>query len=134
MAAVLIYADIVNVAEDYLEAALTARGVTAPVGIRVPNPRPAYFVVLRELGGARHTVVSRQAHLGMEAWAADDNDAKDLGTLTYGLIHGMANTTQGGVVIYGTTDIAGLSSLPDPISGSPRYVATIAINYRGTPG
>jgi hypothetical protein len=134
MAPVLVYADIVNVTEGFLEAQLASRGMATPVGIRVPNPRPARFVVLRELGGARHTMVSRQVQLGLEAWSTDDNEAKDLGSLTYSLIHSMANTTVDGVVIYGTTDIAGLSSLPDPVSLTPRYVATIAINYRGTPG
>jgi hypothetical protein len=79
-------------------------------------------------------LVSRQAQIGMEAWESSETAAKDLGSLVYSLLHAMANTTIDGTVIYGTSDIAGLASLPDPISLSPRYVATITMNYRGIPG
>lgn len=134
MAPTVVFADIVDVVENYVQAQLTARGQAAPVGVKVPTPRPTRFVIIRELGGARPNLVMRQAQLGLEAWESTEVKAKDLGNLVYSLIHSMASTTQDGVVIYGTNDLAGLASNPDPISLSPRYSATITMNYRGTPG
>src|SRR5690606_42061034 len=49
-----------------------------PVGNKLPNPRPAPFVLVQRHGGTRYTVVTDAAQIGLECWAGTDAAAHDL--------------------------------------------------------
>ena len=132
MAPVVIFPDATRVVADYLRAELTARGQAAPVWSRVPTPRPARFVLARRLGGPRLNLVADGAQIGVECWDSSEETAHDLCQLCRALIHAMPGTVQGGVPIYRVTEVGGPATLPDPLSDSPRCVATFIVSMRGT--
>ena len=131
MAQVVLFPDATDVVIDYLATELAARGNSAPVRSRVPNPRPAPFVLVRRLGGPRRDLVTDSPMIGVECWAASEADAHDLAQLCRALVFAMRGTTQSGVAVYGVDEVGGLANLPDPLSDHPRYIFTTTINMRG---
>lgn len=128
----VVYPDAAAVVASFLSAELDTHGDTAPVGSRVPNPRPSRFVVVRRLGGPRLNLVADNAMLGVECWGADEADAHDLAQLCRALVHSLAHGHHDGIPIYGVTEVAGPGSLPDPLSDSPRFTFTVQVAMRGS--
>ncbi|MFD3980759.1 hypothetical protein ACFWR6_19430 [Streptomyces griseus] len=121
--------DAVAVMAGYLRAALAARGVTDPVGSRVPSPRPDRFVRMKRIGGPANSPVTDRPRLDVECWGADEADAHDLAQLCRALL-GAARGR------HGTTTLArpvagGPQWLPDTTSGQPRFVFTLDVTMRG---
>lgn len=102
-----------------------------PVVSKVPNPRPDTFVRVRRVGGPRRDLVTDQAQLTVEAWAATDADAADLAQLARAHIHNMRGQVISGVACYRVTEMAGPANLPDPTTDHARYSLTIAVAMRG---
>ncbi len=129
---VVLFPDATAVVIGYLSDALASRSVTAPVRSRVPNPRPAPFVLVRRLGGPRRDLVTDAPLIGVECWGASEEAAHDLAALCRALIFDLPGSAVDGVAIYRVTETGGLANLPDPLSDNPRYVFTCEVGMRGT--
>lgn len=131
MTPAVIFPDASLVLVGHLRAELAARGVTAPIGTRVPNPRPATFVTVERTGGPRRDVVTDEPQLTVDCWAPTEKAAHDLAQLCRGLTHSMRGRSVAGVAVYRVTEFAGPQLLPDPDSEHPRYTQTLQIAMRG---
>lgn len=108
--------------------------VAVPVVSEPPNPRPDKFVVLRDVGGAgRSSVVVYRSTLTIEGWALTEPDARDLCHLARAHFLALKGTVVGDLSFYDVRDLAAPGSLPDPLSGSPRYTATVEVALREIP-
>lgn len=115
-----------------LNAQLPSLGYTGvPVRTKVPNPRPARFVLVRLTGGPRVNLVTRAVQLTIEAWSTSDTDAEDLAETASAIVSGLRGTVTGGVTIYGVDDFAGPGFLPDPDSEQSRFTFTKSVSVRG---
>lgn len=128
---VILFPDVVAITIDYLKAQLADRGPAVSVTSKVPNPRPATFVVVRRLGGIRLNLVVDDAQVTIESWANDDDEAHDLAQLCRGLVFAMRGTVQDGTAVYRVGELAGPQDLPDPPSSQSRYVHNVQIAARG---
>jgi len=106
--------------------------LAVPVGARVPNPRPASFVVVKRFGGVRASRVSDRPMLGVECWAENDAAAQDLAQLARAHLYDMGGNTIDGTPVYRTTEVAGPAALPDPDSLQSRYTLTVSVHLRGS--
>lgn len=107
-------------------------GVTVPVRTTVPNPRPASFVLVRQIGGTVASPVSERSLLQIEAWAAGPSAAQTLIQRARALVAAAAHTISGGVTIYAVRDVGGPVNAPDPESEQARWLCTISVELRGT--
>jgi hypothetical protein len=121
--------DAVAVVAGYLRAALAARGNSAPVGSRVPSPRPARFVRIERIGGPANTPVTDRPRLDVHCWGSDEGDAHDLMQLCRALL-GAARGAYGGTVLARPVT-GGPQFLPDAETGAARYAFTLDITMRG---
>lgn len=118
-----VFVDAETAVIDYL----TTQLVGVPVAGKVPNPRPARFVRVERVGGARETRVSDAARFVVEAWAATDAEAAQL-----------LNTTRAHLFdveghLFGADEYGGPARLPDPLSNMSRYTASFTIRTRPVP-
>jgi hypothetical protein len=130
---VVLMPDAVDVLGGFLQVELPQYGWDVPVRDRVPETRPAQFVVIRRVGGVHRNVVSDEAMVTVEAWARTHEQAQDLCALSRALIHSLPGTVVGTVPVYRITDVAGPSLLPDDLSAQPRYTCTLSVAMRGSP-
>lgn len=130
---VVVMPDAVDVIVGYLQTTLPTYGFDVAVRDRVPEERPASFVIVRRVGGVRRNVVTDEPMLVVEAWAQRHQDAADLAELCRALMHSLPGTVQDGVACYRTTDVSGPQLLPDGLSSQPRYSLTIQVAMRGEP-
>lgn len=101
------------------------------VGARVPSPRPVRFLLCRRLGGTFTWPVVDAPMIGIEAWEGSDAKAHDLCQQARALIWSLRGRTfADGTPVYRVQEVAGPSSLPDPDSDQPRYVATFVLSHR----
>lgn len=115
-----------------LNAQLSALGFTGvPVRSRVPNPRPARFLLVFRTGGPSVNIVTDAAQLTIEAWATSDVEAHDLAQVARAIVTGIEGTVTGGVTVYGVDQLSGPGYLPDPVSTQSRYTFTVTVNVRG---
>lgn len=124
MAEVLLAPDVEGVVITGLSAGLTARGDTARVSTKIPNPRPARLVRVRRRGGPRAQVVMETALILLECWDSDEVAAERLAALTAGLFASLEGQTVAGAHITHAEILGGPSNDPDPDSASPRYTLT----------
>ncbi|WP_240801624.1 hypothetical protein [Streptomyces sp. A1136] len=122
--------DAVAVVTGYLRARLAARGDTAPVGSRVPSPRPARFVRIERIGGPASSPVTDRPRLDVHCWGADEVSAHDLMQLCRALL-GAARGAYSGTTL-ARPAVGGPQWLPDPASGQARFAFTFDITLRGT--
>lgn len=105
--------------------------LTPPVTSKVPNPRPAAFVTVTDLGGpGRAGVVVYRSTIGVEAWAKNQPDARDLCHLARAHLLALKGTTAGDLIFYDVIDVGAPGNLPDPLSNQDRYVATFEVAVR----
>lgn len=102
-----------------------------PTDVRVPNPRPEEFILVRRVGGTRRDIVTDEATITIEAWAQDEAAAHDLAQLARAYVHAMAGSAEGDVRVYRVGEFAGPASLPDPDSAQSRYTLTVTVAVRG---
>lgn len=119
------FADVQLVVVGYLRPLLAP----VPVGVRVPNPRPAAFVTTRRVGGPRSTVLET-ARLDLFAWAATDEAGHDL----VQDVRRHLSAAPGIRAVAAVRDIdefAGPIPAPDE-SGQPRWMVTYEFTLRGS--
>jgi hypothetical protein len=104
--------------------------LTEPVSSRVPNPRPATFVTVQRAGGPRRNIVTDEATLIVESWAATPAAAHDLAQNARATIHALLGTSVDGVRILRTEETSGPAYLPDPDSQQARYTQTFSVALR----
>jgi hypothetical protein len=108
-------------------------GAGVDTATKVPNPRPPAGVcrVRRTGGPGRIDLVTDDAQLTFECWAATEGAASDIARLAHAHMHAAAGETVAGAFIRKVTDIGGPSNFPDPESDSPRYQFTVGVRLRG---
>jgi len=109
-----------------------AETADVPVGRKVPHPRPSRFITVSLFGGTRGTEVSDLPTVGVEAWDVDQDRAEDLAQRARFVLHQLAGTVAGGVVVYRVDDVSTPQDLPHP-SGHPRCTFTIQLHVRSIP-
>lgn len=132
MTEVIVFPDVEQVAVDYLDAELSARGDTASVHTAIPSPRPDRFVRVLRVGGPRRNLVIDEATIVFESWAARAKPSHDLAQLVRALVFAMTGQTIGGVDVKAVGEVGGLANLPDPVSDQARYTFTASVQCRGT--
>lgn len=113
----------------YLRTALAARAEPVASGVTVststPTTRPARLVTVRRDGGPRVGRVLEAARIGVNVWAATEQDATDLTRLVRALI-----TAADG---QGPVKHVGEQSGPSPIAdAAPRRFFTVELTVRGS--
>lgn len=103
-----------------------------PVLTRIPDPRPATFVRVLRTGGPRRNLVTDQAQVTVESWAASDEEAHDLAQLARAHLHELPGQTVNDALVFRVDEVSGPADLPDPISEQPRYSQTFTVALRGT--
>uniref|UniRef100_UPI003F496BBE hypothetical protein n=1 Tax=Nocardia suismassiliense TaxID=2077092 RepID=UPI003F496BBE len=116
---------------EWFTAALTALGDTAVVATHVPNPRPPRLVRVVRTGGVRRDLVVDRPRIAIECWDANEIAAADLAR-TIRAVLGAAAPTLIGTTWCDRVDDGGLAHLPDPNTGTPRYLITAELHVRGT--
>jgi len=115
-----IFRDAESTVIGYLDAQLAA----TPVVGNVPMQRPGEFVRVERLGGSRETRVTDAANLAVEAWAKTDARAAELLNEARSYLFDVEGT------LFGATEYAGPTRLPDPTSSMSRYTASFTIRVR----
>jgi hypothetical protein len=123
------FPDAVALLIDYLN-----DNIVEPVVHRIPNPRPATFVTVRRTGGPKRNLVTDQAQVTVESWAASDEDAHDLAQEVRALLNDLGDGVKSldGVAVYRCDELAGPADLPDPLSDQARFTQSFSVALRGT--
>lgn len=119
------YPDIVALLRAYLLPI-----VSVPVASRVPDPRPIRWVQIRRVGGTQQRPVRDQPRVDVLAWDNDDPGAWALAETARRAVHGLAGTTLLGPMCYRVDENLGPMSIDDPLTGSPRVMATYSVSVR----
>ena len=93
----------------------------------LPNPRPARAVIVRRDGGRRTGEVTETARVGLNVWAADEQDAADLSRMTAALLHFAAPDP-----VMHVETMSAFSPVADA-SGQPRRYGTFELTIASTP-
>lgn len=130
----VVFPDAATLAATWLARDLAAQGVTIPVGLRLPNPRPNRFISIVRTGGVLETPVTEAAQLSFSCWGPDDVAAGQLAQLARALLYNMVGVDQGGgVMVRHIAEVQGPQYLPFPDTTQPRYLFTLRLSLRGTP-
>jgi hypothetical protein len=130
MSTPIAFDDIEVALADHLASELAARGISAPVRIEVPATRPAEFVRLTRVGGSRSNLITDRPRIVAECWSELGIAAAALASTVRALINAVAPGYAGAVWVDRVVDV-GMSFLPDPDTGIPRYVVTAELHIRG---
>lgn len=93
-----------------------------PVAARVPSPRPAEFIHVRQVGGAWEPPVRDSVRLDVFCWSTTEPAAFTLGELVRREIHLLAGTTTLGPVCYRVQETLSPRQFDDPL-GVPSVYA-----------
>ena len=126
----VVFADIEAALADHLAAALAARGVTVPVQLDVPNPRPTRFVRLVRVGGTKSNLITDRPRIVLECWDALGTGASDLAALVRALVTALAPGNMSGIWVDKVIDM-GMVYRPDPGTNLPRYLVTAELHVKG---
>jgi len=120
------YPDIVALLRTYLLPLVGG----VPVASRVPDPRTTRWLQIRRVGGTQQRPVRDQPRVDALAWDDDDPGAWALAEVVRRSIHALAGTTLLGPVVYRVEETLGPRQSDDPLTGSPRVIATYSISVR----
>lgn len=133
---VVVFPDVVRALIPFLTARLTARGVPAHVGSRIPTDRPTRLVRVGQAGGSQLLAVANPLVL-IECWDVDESHAYDLAAVCAQEILAATRSRTPiapGVWIGGASDAASLPvNFPDPLTTLPRYQFTASLYVPGSP-
>jgi hypothetical protein len=125
------FPDVELVTTAYLRTALAARpeacATGVKVGTRTPNPRPARLITIRRDGGPRLDVAREAARIGVNVWAATEQDVSDLANLVRALLWSAPN----GAPICKVTELTGPTPVVDASATPLRYM-TFELLCRGS--
>ncbi|WP_030747645.1 DUF3168 domain-containing protein [Streptomyces sp. NRRL F-5135] len=125
------YPDAVEVYVRYVRAQLATRAEPVHVATRVPDDRPARFVTVGRIGGARQDLITDRARLDIHCWAPDEGTAWDLVQLVRALTFAVPGRQPPGVTVYDLAEVGGPNLLPDPHTSLPRYAFAVEMSVRG---
>lgn len=130
---VLVFPDVTAAACAALDDALPAvLGRPALAGNRVPDPRPARFIVAYRSGGTRATLVTEAAQVSFDCYGDSQADAEDVAGAARAVLFGLKGTRSvDGTDIYDVFDVGGHVDAPDPLSDQPRVLFSLALVVRG---
>jgi hypothetical protein len=127
MSEVITFPDTASLVITHLNANLTPS-----VHGRIPNPRPATFVTVIRTGGPKRNIVTDQAQITVESWAASDVAAMALAQQARGLLNALSGQSISGVPVYRVDELSGPADLPDPLSDQSRCSQSFTVALRGT--
>jgi len=123
------FPDVELILTGFLRTALNARTEPYVTGVKVdhvtPNPRPVRLVTVRRDGGPRLDVAREAARVGVNVWAATEQDVSDLARLVRALIWAVPD----GSPICKVTELSGPSPIADV---APRRYLTYELVVKGT--
>lgn len=96
---------------------------------KVPNPRPAEFLVIRRIGGSARDLVTDVPVIQIEAWAATESRAGLIANTARAVVHWLRDIN--GRTVELVEEVTGPVSFPDG-SAQARYIASYAIAVRGS--
>lgn len=102
--------------------------MAVPVGVRIPRPRPAEFVVLRRVGGPRRNALMDDARLDVQVWAASDARAEEIAAQAR---YHLAQMPQLVHDVRQFAEDSGPTLIPDAPSDVPRVLLTVVLSVRG---
>lgn len=120
----VMFDDIEKILVGWLPARLAAHGLPVPVSTRIPQPRPASFVRVLAIGGARRNLIADAPNISVEAWAGTETAASLLARTTRSLIESMAGLIVDGTTVRRSRDLSVPVNLPDPTTAQTRYTFT----------
>jgi hypothetical protein len=120
------FADVEALVIEAITDDFTTSNPGVPAATKVPNPRPEEFIRVIRAGGPRETLISENAFVLVEAWAATEARAVKLLNRARAVLF-----AQDGA-LFGVTEIGGPSNLPDPTTSQVRYTSTLGVRARGT--
>lgn len=123
------FPDGVALVRAYLAAEFDARGDPLPVVTRVPATRPARFIRLERVGGARLDRITDRPRIDVQCWGASEEDATDLAIVARALLFAIPGWR--GAVAYDVDEAGGPNTLPDPTSGHERVAFAVEVSLRG---
>lgn len=100
-----------------------------------PNPLAGRVVTVRRSGGVRSEMVVDGAWLSVECFAPTDEQASDLGHLTWALLFAMQGEVIDGVQCYRVDALGGPNDFPLEDSGDmqrPRFVMSVQALFRAS--
>jgi hypothetical protein len=134
MTEVIVYPDAELITVNYLRAAFATRSETYAAGVRVgtvtTNPLVPPLIVIRRSGGIAEFPRDRP-RVDATVWHTSDSAAQNLAQLTRGLLHAMRGVV-GGTTVYRVEDFTGPIPIPDPDTGTPRWLLSVELSIRGT--
>jgi len=120
------FPDVEAVVIGVLNAALTTPFAGVKASTKIKNPRPSEFVRSIRSGGARESIVSENATILLEAYAATETRAFQILNFCRAVLFAQDD------VLFGVTEIGSPANLPDPTTSQLRYVMTVGVRVRGT--
>lgn len=125
-----IFPDVELTVCTYLRSALAARVESYCSGVHVsndlPTPRPTRAVIVRHAGGRRTGHVTAIRTIGVNVWAATEQDATDLSRMVAALLCSAAPSP-----IEHVEELSAPTPVPDE-SGTPRRYGTFALTVTPT--
>lgn len=124
---VVLFPDAVLVVVDYLRPRLAA----VPVYSKVPEARPETFITVRRVGGQRRSLILDRPRVDIHCWADSEEASEDLMKLARAYVLAMSGK-RSNTTVYDVAEVGGPMSLPDDVSGQPRYAFAVEFSTRGT--
>ncbi|MFF2189240.1 hypothetical protein [Streptomyces sp. NPDC058155] len=123
------FPDAAEVFTRYLREQLAARGDAVHVGTKVPAARPARFVRVERIGGARVDRITDRPRLDVHCWGPDEGAAWDLTMVVRALA--LAIPGWRGAVAYDVAEVGGPNLLTDQATSLPKYAFAVEVSLRG---
>jgi hypothetical protein len=125
MTETILFPDLFAAITPWLQTRLAARGITATVTYRIPNPMPATLVRVSSVGGVRLNIHQRQSRLLIEAWNQNDPVAARVADWASAEIEAACRSQSpiapGVWIMADPEDFSVPVGFADPITGIPRY-------------
>ncbi len=119
----------------FLNAQLTAHGLSAWVSTQIPAVRPTRLVKVSRIGGTRRNVVTDNPTVLLECWDATELAAYTLVGMCRSLVESACRdgaAIAAGVYVGDYQEFSGPVNFPDPATTNPRFQITISILASGT--
>jgi hypothetical protein len=124
--------DAVALAISWLKTQYVARGESAKVASKVPNPRPNRFTRVSDGGGIRRNLAQNSPRLIIDSWDSGEVSAYSLHRLNRALIGALDGETIGDTLVSVVTEVGNPGLVYDPDTNLPRYQFTVELILGGT--
>lgn len=124
---VVLFPDAVLVTIEYLRTKLPDSLIYSDV----PESRPAEFVRVERVGGARRSLLLDRPRVDFQCWSDSEENAEALVATVRAYALAMGGK-RGATTVYEVTEVSGPMWVPDSLSGQARYAFAIEFCTRGT--